>query len=161
MGQEPGRPGSPAPKALESGRTHRPKRRPRDSPETSTSRSYHSNQEETSQHCESKTPQAETWRADSRKKGAFLNLNAFRRVTAVTTGGAENSLKEERHDRYNSADDQAWEEPMPSHTQQENSQARSFQLDTTTARRNLPVKRRRVLRQAPRGRGKRRPAPAH
>ena len=69
--QEPGRPGSPAPKALESERTYRPKRRPRDSPETSTSGSYHSNQEETSQHCESKIPQAETWGAETRKTEHF------------------------------------------------------------------------------------------
>ena len=33
-------------------------------------------------------------------------------------------------------------EPVPSHKLQENSQARFFQLDTTTARRNRPVKRR-------------------
>ena len=49
---------------------------------------------------------------------------------------------------------------MPSHNLQENSQARFFQLDTTTARRNQPVESRRGLRQAPRGRGKRRPAQA-
>ena len=73
IGQEPGRPGSPTPKALESGRTYRPKRRPRDSPETSSG-SYHSNQEETSQHCESKTPKAETWGADTRKTERFLIL---------------------------------------------------------------------------------------
>ena len=71
IGQEPGRPGTPAPKALESGRTYRPKRRPRDSPETSTSGSYHSNQEETSQHCESNTPQVETRGADTRKTERF------------------------------------------------------------------------------------------
>ena len=51
-------------------------------------------------------------------------------------------------------------EPVPSHNLQENSQARFFQLDTTTARRNQSVKRRSGLRQAPRGRGKRRPAQA-
>ena len=47
--QEPGGPGSPAPKALESGRTNRPKKArpgPRDSPEASTSGSSHSNQKE-------------------------------------------------------------------------------------------------------------------
>ena len=48
--------------------------------------------------------------------------------------------------------------PMPSHNLQENSQARFCQRDTTVARRNQPVKSRRGLRQAPRGRGKRRPA---
>ena len=94
------------------------------------------------------------------ENGTFLNLHAFRRVKAVTTGGTENGLKkkEERHDRDDSAYDQARREPVPSHNLQENSQARFFQLDTTTARRNQPVKRRSVLRQAPRGRGKRRPA---
>ena len=51
-------------------------------------------------------------------------------------------------------------EPAPSHNLQENSQARFFQLDTTTVRRNQPVKSRRGLRQARRGRGKRRPAQA-
>ena len=66
--QEPGRPGRPAPTALASGRTNRPKRRPRDSPETSTNGSYPSNQEKTSQHCESKTPQAETWGSRTRKR---------------------------------------------------------------------------------------------
>ena len=69
-------------------------------------------------------------------------------------------LKKERHDRDDSAYDQARREPVPSHNPQENSQARFFQLDTTAARRNQPVKRRSVLRQAPRGRGKRRPAQA-
>ena len=51
-------------------------------------------------------------------------------------------------------------EPAPSHNLQENSKARFFQLDTTIARRNQPVKSRRGLQQAPRGRGKRRPAQA-
>ena len=93
-----------------------------------------------------------------KKNGTFLNHNAFRRVKAVTTGGTENGLKKD--ERYDSAYDQARKEPVPSHTLQENSQARFFQLDTTTARRNQPVKRQSVLRQAPRGRGKRRPAQA-
>ena len=96
-----------------------------------------------------------------KKNGTFFNLNAFRRVKAVTTGGTENSLKkEERHDRYDSAYDQARKEPVPSHNLQENSQARFFQLYKTTARRKQPVKRQSVLQQAPRGRGKRRPAQA-
>ena len=82
-------------------------------------------------------------------------------MKAVTTGGTENGLKkEERHDRNDSAYDQARKEPVPSHNLQENSQARLLQLDTTTARRNQLVKRRNVLRQAPKGRGKRRPAQA-
>ena len=75
--------------------------------------------------------------------------------------GINGLKKEERHDRDDSAYDQARREPVPSHNLQENSQARFFPLDTTTARRNQRVKRRSVLRQAPRGRGKRRPARAH
>ena len=111
----------------------------------------------TSQHCENKTTQAETWGAEKEKRNVFQS-NAFRRVKAVTTGGTENGpKKEERHDRDNSAYDQA-REGTPSHNLQENSQARFCQLDTTTERRNQPAKSRRGLRQAPRGRGKRRPA---
>ena len=76
----------------------------------------------------------------------ILNRNAFRRVKAVTIGGTENGLKkEERHDRDDSAYDQARLEPVPSHNLRENSQARFFQLDTTTARRNQPVKKRSIL----------------
>ena len=51
-------------------------------------------------------------------------------------------------------------EPVYRHNLQENSQARFCQLDTTVARRNRPAKRRRGLRQALRGRGKRRSAQA-
>ena len=62
-------------------------------------------------------------------------------MKAVTTGGTENGLKkEERHDRNDSAHDQARKEPVPSHNLQENSQAGFFQIDTTTARRNQPGK---------------------
>ena len=52
------------------------------------------------------------------------------------------------------------QEPEPSHTLQENSYARFFQLDKTTVRRNQPVQSRSGLRQAQRGRGKGRPAQA-
>ena len=52
------------------------------------------------------------------------------------------------------------QEPVYSHNLQENSQARFCQLDTTVARRNRLVKSRRSLQEAPRGRGKRRPAQA-
>ena len=77
-------------------------------PETSTSGSPHTNQGKTSQHCESKTPQAETWGAE--KERNVFQSNAFRRVKAVTTGGTENGpKKEERHDRDDSAYDQAQE----------------------------------------------------
>ena len=160
--QEPGRPGSPAPTALASGRTNRLKRRPRDSPKTSTNGSYPSNQEKTSQHCERKAPQAETWGSRTRKR------NVSRPPCIPKSegchhrwNGKNDQQKEERHDRDDSAYDQAWREPGPSQKNlQENSQARFFQLDITTARRNQPVKRRSVLRQAQRGRGKTRPAQA-
>ena len=80
-------------------------------------------------------------------------------MKAVTTGGTENGLKKgggtkgltvpmTRHGKA----------PEPSQILQENSQARFFQLDTTTVRRNQPVPSWSGLRQAPRGRGKRRPA---
>ena len=62
--------------------------------------------------------------------------------------GKNGLQKKERHD---SAYDQARREPVPSHNFQENSQARLFQLDTTTARRNQPVTRQSILRQVPRG----------
>ena len=73
----------------------------------------------------------------------------------------KNGLKKERHDRDDSAYDQARKEPVLSHNLQENSQARFFPLDTTAVRRNQPEKRWSVLRQAPRGQRKRRPAQAH
>ena len=86
-------------------------------------------------------------RSRYKKNGMFLNLKAFRRMKAVTTGETEYGLKkEERHDRYDSADDQARKEPVPRQNLQENSQARFYQLDPTTARRNQPVKRRSILR---------------
>ena len=130
-------------------------------PKTSTSGSYHSNQEETKPTLRKQDPASRDLGSRDKKNETFLNLNAFRRVKAVTTGGTENGLKkEERHDRYDSAYNQARKEPLPSHNLQENSQARFFQLDPTTARRYQPVKRRSVLWQALRGRGKRRPAQA-
>ena len=52
------------------------------------------------------------------------------------------------------------ENPCRVRTPQENSQARFIQLDTTSARRNQPVTGQSILRQAPRGRGKTRPAQA-
>ena len=107
--QEPGRPGSPAPKALESGRIHRPtkstERLPRTPPQVEATIPT---RRKTSQHCESKTPQAETWGAEKRKMEHFSIFNAFRRVKAIATGGTENGLKkEERHDRAANAYDQA------------------------------------------------------
>ena len=70
--QEPGRPGIPAPKALESGRVYRPKkateRLPRTPPQVEA---IIPTRRKTSQHCESETPQAETWEAEKRKKERF------------------------------------------------------------------------------------------
>ena len=147
------------PTALASGRTNRPKRRPGDSSETPTNGSYPSHQEKTSQHCESKTPQAETWGSRTRKQNVSRSACFLKSEGRHHRWNGKNSLqKEERHD---GAYDQARREPVPRQNLQENSQARFFQLDTTTARRNQPVTRQSVLRQAPRGRGKTRPAQAH
>ena len=92
--QAPGRPGSPAPRALISGRIYRPKkateRLSRTPPQVEATIPT---RRKTSQHCESKTPQAETWGAEKRKIERFSIFNAFRRVKAVTTGGMENGLK--------------------------------------------------------------------
>ena len=101
--QEPGRPGSPAPKALESGRTHRPKKalpRPRDSPENLQPGGKQANTAKT-------RPRKPRPGEQKKKNVTFLNLNAFRRVKAVTTGGTVNGPKKERHDRDDSAYDQA------------------------------------------------------
>ena len=92
--QAPGRPGSPAAKALASGRIHRPKkateRLPRTPPQVEATILT---RRQTSQHCESKTPQAETWGTEKRKTERFSICNAFQRVKAVTTGGTENGHK--------------------------------------------------------------------
>ena len=156
--QEPGRPGRPAPTALTSGRTNRPKRQPGDSPETSTNGSYPSKQEKTSQHCESKTPQAETRGSRTRKQNISRSACFPKSEGHHYRWNRENGLQKEK--RHDSSYDQAQREPVPSQNLQENSHARFFQLDTTTARRNQPVTRQSVLRQAQRGRGKARPAQA-
>ena len=61
-------------------------------------------------------------------------------MKTVTTGGTENGQKRRRHDRYDSAQGKAQEEPEPSHNLQENSYARFLQLDKTTMRRNSRCK---------------------
>ena len=106
--QEPRRPGKPAPKALESGRIHRPKkateRFPRRPPQVEVTTPT---RRKTSQHCESKAckPRPGEPRKEKRTVSQFY---AFRSVKAVTTGGTENGLKkEERHDRTDSAYDKA------------------------------------------------------
>ena len=156
--QEPRRPGSPAPTALASGRTNQPKRRPGESPGTSTNGSYPSNQEKTSQHCESKTTQAETWGSRTRKQNVSQSACFPKSEGRHHRWNGKNGLQKE--ERHNSAYDQAQREPLPSQNIQESSQVKFFQLDTTTVRRNQPMTRQSVLRQAPRGRGKSRPAQA-
>ena len=106
--QEPRRPGKPAPKALESGRIHRPKkateRLPRRPPQVEATIPT---RRKTSQHSESKAPKPRP--GEPRKeKQTVSQFYAFQRVKAVTTGGTGNGLKkEERHDRADSAYDEA------------------------------------------------------
>ena len=160
--QEPGRPGSPAPKALESGRTHRPKKvwpRPRDSPGNlhkwkppfqpggkqsniakARSRKPRPGEQKKKNGTSSNLMLSEEWRPSPPVERRMAQKR--RRGTTGTT------VPMTRHRK----------EPAPSHNLQENSQARFCQLDTTTERRNQPAKSRRGLRQEPRGRGKRRPA---
>ena len=106
--QEPRRPGNPAPKALESGRIHRPKktteRLPRTPPQVEATIPT---RRKTGQHCESKTPKQRPGEPRKEKRNVS-QFNALRRVKAVTIGGTENGLtKEERHDRADSAYDKA------------------------------------------------------
>ena len=106
--QEPRRPGNLAPKALESGRIHRPKtateRLTRIPPQVEATIPT---RRKTSQHCKSKTPKPRPGEHIKEKRN-ISQFNAFRRVKAVTTGGTENSLKkEERHYRADSAYDKA------------------------------------------------------
>ena len=107
--QEPRRPGNPEPKALASGRIHRPKkvteRLPRTPPQVEATIPT---RRKTSQHCESKTPKPRPGEQRKEKRNVS-QCNAFRREKAVTTGGTENGLKkkEERHDRADSAYDKA------------------------------------------------------
>ena len=106
--QESRRPGNLAPKALESGRIHRPKkateRLPRRPPQVEATIPT---RRKTSQHSESKTPKPRPGEQRKEKRNVSQS-NAFRRVKAVTTGGTENGRKkEERHDRADSAYDKA------------------------------------------------------
>ena len=106
--QEPRRPGKPAPKPLESGRIHWPKkateRHPRTPPQVEATIPT---RRKTSQHCESKTPKPRPGKP-RKEKWAVSQFYASQRVKAVTTGGMENGLKkEERHDRADSAYDKA------------------------------------------------------
>ena len=159
--QEPRRPGKPAPKALESGRIHRPKkateRLPRTPPQVEVTIPT---RRKTSQHCESEAPKprpgAEKRTTDRfsilcfpKSEGRHHRRNGEwpKKRRRGTTGL---TLPTTRHGQ----------EPEPSHNPQENGHARFLQLDKTTARRNQPVQSRSGLRQAPRGRGKIRPAQA-
>ena len=162
--QEPGGPGSPAPKALESGgptgrRRHdldreTPRKPPQVEAPIPTRR-------KTSPHCESKDPKAETWGAETEKRNVSLS-QCFPK-------------SEGRHHRWNGKWPQKggkarqWSQrlrlgtdrnPCIVITSKKIAKLDSCQLDTTVARRNRPVKSRRGLRLAPRGRGKRRPAQA-
>ena len=106
--QEPRRPGKPAPKALESGRIHRPtkatERLPRITPQVEVT---NPTRRKTSQHCESKAPKPRPGEPRKEKR-TVSQYYAFRRVKDVATGGMENGLKkEERHDRADSAYDKA------------------------------------------------------
>ena len=160
--QEPGRPGSPAPKALESGKTHRPKkaterltRKPPQVEATIPTR------RKTSQHCESKILQAETWGAEKRKTERFSILMLSEEWRSSPPGERRMAQKRRRGTTGTPVPmTRNGKEPVYSHNLQENSQDRFCQLDTTVTRRKRPVKRQRGLRQAPRGRGKRRSAQA-
>ena len=163
--QEPRRPGNPAPKALESGRTHRPKKaqpRPRDSPGN-----LHKwkppfqpgGKQANTAKARPRKPRPEEQKKIKTERFSILMLSEEWRPSPPVErrmgqkrrrGTTGTTVPMTRHGK----------EPATSHNLQENSQARFFQLDTTTARRNQPVKSRRGLQQAPRGRGKRRPAQA-
>ena len=158
--QEPGRPGSPAPKALESGRTNRLKRRSKDSPKTPRVEATIPTRRKQANTAKARLCKPRPGEQKQEKQNVSQSSCFPKSEARHHRWNGNNGLKKERHDRYDSAYDQAQREPVPSHNSQENSQARFFQLDTTPARRNQPVKRRSVLRQAPRGRGKRRPAQA-
>ena len=126
--QEPGRPGGPAPKALELGRINRSKKarpRPRDSPASLHKWKPPFQPGGTNPHRESKDPQAETWGAEIEKRNVFQS-QCFPK-------------SEGRHNRWNGEWPQkrrtgmtgmpvptTWngKEPVPSHNLQENSQAR-------------------------------------
>ena len=94
--QQPRRPGNPAPRALELGRIHRPKkateRLPRTPPQVEATIPT---RRKTSQHCKSKTPKPRPGEQRKEKRNVS-QFNAFRRVKAVTTGGTENGLKKRR-----------------------------------------------------------------
>ena len=159
--QEPRRPGKPAPKTLESGRIHRPtkatERLPRTPPQVEVTIPT---RRKTSQHCESKAPKPRPEEPRKERTDRFSILcfpkseghHHRRNGEWPKKGGGTTGLTVPmtRHGQ----------EPEPSYNLQDNSQARFIQLDKTTVRRNQPVQSRSGLRQAPRGRGKRRPAQA-
>ena len=109
------------------------------SPNTSTSGSHHSNQEETSQYCDS---QALKSRPGEPGKENHFQFHASLRVKTVTIGGTEKwpkqgggptgmTVSKTRH-RH---------QPKTSHHLQETSQARFLQLDKTKNEENHPVQR--------------------
>ena len=125
-------------------------------PEASTSGSHHSNQEENKPTLRKQRPASRDLGSRKRKTECFsismlseegrpaqpVEQRMAQKMRKGTTG---TPVPMTRHGK----------ETVHSHNLQENSQARFCQLDTTVARRNRPVKSRRGLRQAPRGRGKR------
>ena len=110
--KEPGRPGSPAPRALESGRINRSKKaRPqrRDSPGSLHKWKSPFQPGGTNPHCESKDAQAETWGAEIEKR------NVSQSQCFLKSEGCHNwwngewpPKKEERHDRNASAYYKEW-----------------------------------------------------
>ena len=156
---EPRRPGKPAPKDLESGRIHRPKKATERLPEQLHKWKPPFQLGGKQANTAKARPQAETWGAEKRKMNRFSILyfpksegrHHRRNVEWPKKGGTTGlTVPMTRHGQ----------EPEPSHNLQENSYTTFCQLDKTTVRRNQPVQSWSGLRQAPRGRGKRRPAQA-
>ena len=152
------------PRLLNRGKTNRPKNArpgPRDFPEASTRGSSHSNQEENQPTLRKEGPASRDLGSRNRKTERFsipMLSEEWRPTPPVEQKMAQKRRKGTTVKPAPTT--RNGQEPVYSHNLQENSQARFRQLDTTVARRNRPVKSRRGLQQAPRGRGKRRPAQA-
>ena len=107
-------------------------------PNTSTRGSHHSNQEETSQHCDSQAPKSRP--GEPGKENQPFSIPCIAKSETVTTDGTEKwpkpgggttgmTVSKARH-RH---------QPKTSHHPQENSQARFLQLDKTKNKENHPV----------------------
>ena len=90
--KSPGDPVNRHPGHLNRGETTGRSSRPKATPNSSTSGSHHSNQEETSQHCDSKAPKLRPGEP-GKEKHTISQFHASLRVKTVTTGGTENGLK--------------------------------------------------------------------